>query len=87
MENNLIAFKGLNFRDGVDLDTLTYYLPMVKNFNDIISALKNCFADNDTETKIIQKSKSSFMVEFSKGLCIHASFLFSTAKKTVKRIL
>jgi hypothetical protein len=71
---------------GMDLRDLTYWMPNAKCWDDIVAELKKAFAGDDAETITRQKSKSSFTVEFSKGLCLHAEFLISTSKKTIKRI-
>jgi len=81
------TLKTLDFYNGVDLNTLTVFIPEAKTFDDIIKELKSTFADSEAETEIVKMSKSSFRVNFTKGLMIYAGFLFSTSTKKVKRIV
>ena len=70
----------------IDLRDLKTYFPKAKCLKDIFNELqKTVDPNNESEQKIYRKSKSSFVVQFDKGLKIWAKFLFS--KSTVKRIL
>ncbi len=81
------ALKTLDFYNGVNLSTLTTFIPEARTFDDIIVELKSTFANGKPDTTIIKLSKSSFKVEFTEGLTIYAGFHFSTATKQVKRIV
>ena len=70
----------------IDLRDLKTYFPEAKCLKDIFDELQKIVdPNNESERKIYRKSKSSFIVQFDKGLKIWAKFLFN--KSIMKRIL
>lgn len=72
----------------IELTELRFTHPFVgtKSMNDVFARLKKIVDSEDiTKMNIYRKSKSSFIVEFTKGLGIYGQFLFN--KKYVKRLM